>query len=325
VRPSAALSLFALLLTLAAPLPLRAAAGASADDDLLRDHLWTQVRALPKGERPAVGLALSAGAVRGSAHIGVIQVLEEAGFPIDVVSGTSMGAIVGAVYAAGQPLDKLAGFSRALAAEATTLLSRARILSLMLTDSLISSKGIVSLLHEQIGDRRFDELTKPFACVAMDLRTGEKIVFRDGPLAPAVQASMGMPGIFKPVLYRHRYLVDGGVVDYVPVDLARSLGADWVLASVTENDYMRANPTSSLLALEQVIDIRGALLSNQQRREADAAIDVEFGDVGFLDFSRAEEMVERGVKAAKSQLPQAQESLILSTLPRLMERWGGRR
>ncbi|MFA6092472.1 MAG: patatin-like phospholipase family protein [Elusimicrobiota bacterium] len=293
----------------------------ASEDDLLREHLWQQVRRLPPAERPKVGLALSAGSVRGLAHVGVIQVLEDAGFPIDVISGASMGAIVGAVYSAGMPLERLLDFSLSLSKEARSTFNQVRLFRLLLTDSLISSERIEDFIHEQIGQKRFEDLNNPFACVAMDLRTGERVIFREGPLAPAVRASMSLPGIFQPMLYRHRYLVDGGVVDYIPVDLARKLGAQWVLASITENDHTRAQPSNALLALEQVIDIRGSLLSSQQRKEADFAIDVQFGDVNFLDFHRTDEMVENGVVAAKKSLPHAEEAYILRVMPILWRRW----
>jgi len=296
-------------------------ARAASPDALLREHLWTEFQKLPPSERPRVGLALSAGSVRGLAHVGVIQVLEDAGFPTDVVAGASMGAIVGSVYASGQPVEQLLRFQKAVAAEAHRLLSKRRLLSLMITDSLIPTKTIEGVISAQIGDIRFDQLQKPFACAAMDLRTGEKIIFRDGPVAPAVRASASLPGLFKPLLYRHRYLSDGGVVDYIPCDLARLLGADWVLASVTNNDYTRATPTSVYHTLAQVIDIRGALLAQQQRKEADFIIDVNFGNVNFMDFRRADEMVETGVLAAKGALEPARESLLLFSVSRLWKRW----
>ncbi|MBI5243990.1 MAG: patatin-like phospholipase family protein [Elusimicrobia bacterium] len=309
----------ALLLGLSLAWP--AAAGAYPSDDLLREHLWNEVRGLPASERPKIGLALSGGSVRALAHIGVLRILDDAGFPVDVVSGVSMGAIVGSGYAAGLPPEKLAGFQTAIAAEARQLFSKRRLFQLMLADSLLPTSSIERIVIEQLGEKRFDELPKPFACAAMDIRTGEKIIFRDGPLAPAVRASASLPGLFKPFLYRHRYLSDGGVVDYIPVDLARLLGAQWVLASVAENDYSRAMPSNVLNTLAQVIDIRGALLAEQQRKDADFVIDVKFGDVDFMAFDRAEEMVETGVISAGKRLEAAQESLILRTLPVLWRRW----
>jgi NTE family protein len=304
-----------------AVLPLRAAAAATPSDKLLREHLWREVRRMPAAERPKVGLVLSAGAVRGLAHIGVIRVLEDAGFPIDVVAGTSMGAVVGALYAGGLDKDGLWEFGSTLRIDTGNNMSRVRLLQLILADKLLSSAKTERRLKAVIGDVRFDQLRKAFACVAMDIRTGEKIIFRDGPVAPAVRASTNLPGIFQPVLYPHRYLVDGGVVDYVPVDVAKLLGAEWVLASVTEGDFSRTSPTNVLMTLEQVIDIRGSLLSRQQRKVADIVIEPEVGEYEFYQIEKSGEVMGKGVEAAKKRVEEAKESLILFTLPRLIRRW----
>lgn len=298
-----------------------AAALPMTPDALLREHLFGEVKRLPPGERPVVGLVLSAGAVRGLAHIGVMQVLEDAGFPVDVVAGTSMGAFVGAFVASGLSAARMREIASKFTLSSGNDLSKVRLVSMLLTDNLLSSAGMEELLTSAIGEKRFDQLAKPFACVAMDLHTGEKVVFRDGAVSAAVRASANLPGIFKPVAYRHRWLVDGGVVDYIPVDAARLLGAEWVLASVTEGDFTNANPTNVLLALEQVIDIRGALLSRQQRKEADALIEPPVGDVSFYATERIPEVMALGMEGGAKGLPGAKESLILHAMPRLWKRW----
>jgi len=288
-------------------------------DALLREHLWQQVRRLPPGKRPRVGLVLSGGAVRGLAHIGVLHVLEDAGFPVDYVAGVSMGAVVGALYSSGYGLPRMWDFGLSLRLGSGSNLSKIRLLSLILSDKLLSSEETERMLGETIGDRRFDQLPKPFACVAMDIRTGEKIVFRDGPVAPAVRASMNLPGIFEPVLYRHRYLVDGGVVDYIPVDVARLLGAEWIMASVTAGDFSTSVPSSVLGTLQQVIDIRGGLLARELRKEADVLLEPDVGRYRFYDVEHTETIMEKGVEAAKAGLLRAQEDLILKTLPRMLD------
>lgn len=301
-------------------LPASAMSGEQADT-LLREHLWRQVRAMPQTERPKVGLVLSAGAVRGVAHVGVIQVLENAGFPIDVVAGTSMGAVVGSFYAAGMDMDSMLNFPNNLTLGSGSNLSKIRLLQLMLSDSLLSNEKFEELMRRQLGDMRFDQTIKPFACVAMDLRTGEKIIFREGPLAPAVRASWSMPGLFRPVHYRHRYLVDGGVVDYIPVDAAKLLGAEWIIASVTEGDFTKAHPDNVLSTLVQIFDIRGTLLSREQRKTAHVVIEPNVGDIRYYDVAQAQTAMEKGMSAAAGKLRGAQESLILFTLPRLWKKW----
>jgi NTE family protein len=312
-----------LLLLLCAAPALPAPAPHDASDAMLEEHLWEQVRSLPPGQRPKVGLALSAGAVRGLAHIGVLQALQDAGFPIDVVAGTSMGAVVGAIYASGKSMEDLRTLPSRLTPQARSMITPMRLFRLFLVDSLISAQTFETFIAKELADKRFDQLGKPFACVAMDLRTGEKIVFREGPVAPAVRASANLPGIFRPVLYRHRYLVDGGVVDYIPIDAAKLLGAEWIIASVTEGDFSRSVPTSVVMTLSQIFDIRGAILSRQQRKEADIVIEPAVGDVAFYDAPRSEEVVKKGIVAASGRLPAAKEELILFTLPRLWQRWRG--
>jgi NTE family protein len=311
-----------LLLALALSLP--AAAFAAPDlsaDALLRAHLWREVRSAPVGRRPKVGLVLSAGSLRGTAHVGVIKVLHNAGFPIDVVAGTSMGAVVGSFYAGGVPVDKMWEIASELRLDTGSNLSASHLISLLLFDRLLSSANTARLVRRYLDGKTFGQMKKPFACVSMDIYTGEAIIFRHGDVATAVRASMNLPGIFRPLEYRHRYLVDGGVVDYIPVDVARLLGAQWTIASVTENDYTAARPKSVLDSLEQVIDIRGSYLSREQRRQADFLIQPPVGDIGMFDSKRIPEAMEKGVVAASKELPAAEESLILASLPLLSQDW----
>jgi NTE family protein len=313
----------ALLAALAA-VPARAVVDLSADA-LLRDHLWREVRTAPAGRRPKVGLVLSAGSLRGTAHVGVIEALEDAGFPVDVVAGTSMGAVVGSMYAAGLPKSRLREIASGIKVNTGNDLNGAKLISLVLFDSLLSSENTEKLVRHSLGGLRFDQTLKPFACVAMDVFTGEAIVFRDGEVAPAVRASMNLPGIFKPIEYRHRFLVDGGVVDYIPVDAARALGAEWTIASVTETDYTVARPESVLEQLLQVIDIRGSYLSRQQRKQADFVVEPPVGDIGMFEQGRVVEAIDKGLVAAVKALPGARERLILDSLPRLAPGWAGAR
>lgn len=310
----------ALLLALLAAAPAVAAPDLSADA-LLRDHLWREVRNAPPARRPKVGLVLSAGSLRGTAHVGVITVLEEAGFPIDVVAGTSMGAVVGSMYAGGLTPARLWQVASAVKLDSGNNLSGRRLISLVLFDKLLSSEKTARTIRKTLGGMTFDRMKKPFACVSMDIYTGEAIIFRDGDVATAVRASMNLPGIFSPLEYRHRYLVDGGVVDYIPVDAARLLGAEWTIASITENDYTAARPKSVLDSLNQVIDIRGSFLSREQRKQANFLIEPKVGDIGMFEDSRIPEAMEKGVIAAARKLEAAEESLILASIPKLAPGW----
>lgn len=290
-------------------------------DNLLRAHLWHDLVSRPVSNRPRVGLAFSAGSTRATAHVGVLQVLEQAGFPIDAVSGTSAGAIVGSMYCAGVPIKRLWQIGAGIKQNAGFKIGSFYLFSLLFSDSLLSSKGVDKFVRDEIGDLRFDQLAKPFACVAMDIYTGESVIFREGDVASAVRASLSLPGVFAPFEYRHRYLVDGGVVDYIPIDAVRLLGAEWILASVTETDYRSVRPKTVLDVLEQVIDIRGSFLSHEQRRLANFVIEPPVGDISLKDASRSVEAMSKGVIAANKVIRAAQENYILFSLKTMVQDW----
>ena len=316
-NPMRKLTVLFLLAALLLPQALRAQ---ESDDDILRDALWTRLASSKPPARPAVGLALSGGGARGFAHAGVLEALEYAGFPADYVAGTSMGAVIGALYAAGTPVADIWKFGR----EAGDLkISRdfksIKLLSLLLTDQLITPTHINDFIASRLGGLTFGELKVPFACSAMDLRTGEKLIFTEGPLAVAVRASVNLPGIFAPVRYGHRYLVDGGVVDFIPIDAAERLGAGWVLASVTSGVSTRL-PENSLMSLLQVIDIRGSLLAGAAEKRAGFVIKPEVGDISVAEFDRCEEAGEAGLIEATRRLPAAREALLLYAAPRMAEK-----
>lgn len=314
MRPLTAIAAAALLLSPAL------AAAQPGDDELLRDVMWTRLSTSKPPARPSVGIALSGGGARGFAHTGVIEALEYSNFPVDYVAGTSMGALIGAIYASGQPVEELWAFGRdAVKHKVSKDFKSIRILPLILADKLITPTYITRFIEGRLGGSTFDKLKKPMACTAMDIRTGEKVLFTDGPLDIAVRASVNIPGIFAPVQYRQRYLVDGGVVDNVPVDAARGLGADWVLASVMDNTVNK-NPETVLMTLLQVIDIRGSLLARESERSADFVMRTPVGDISVADFDRCVEAGESGLTEAFRRTDEAREALLIYAAPRLVEK-----
>lgn len=301
----------------ASSLPL---SGEETDDELLRDVLWTRLSTSRPPARPSVGLALSGGGARGFAHTGVLEALEYAGFPVDYISGTSMGSVIGSLYASGAPVSDIWKFGRqASELKISRDFKSIRLLSLLITDKLITPTYINRFIESRLGGLTFEKLKIPFACSAMDMRTGEKIIFSEGPLAVAVRASVNLPGIFAPVEYGHRYLVDGGVVDFIPIGAARRLGADWVLASVAESESSRM-PENVLMSLLQVIDIRGSLLARSAEREAGFLIKPQVGDISVADFDRCEEAGEAGLVEASRRMDEAREALLIYSAPRLVQK-----
>jgi NTE family protein len=179
----------------------------------------------PQRQRPTIGLALGGGAARGFAHIGIIRTLVEAGFKPDVIAGTSIGALAGGLYAAGK-LDQFADWS--------TQLTRRSVFSYL--DFSFSGAGIISgqrlaeRLQSELGDINFSDLPVHFAAIATEVGTGHEIWLTRGPLIEAMRAAYALPGVFAPVLIGQRWLVDGALVNPVPVSAARALGARLVIA-----------------------------------------------------------------------------------------------
>lgn len=178
----------------------------------------------PARRKPRIGLALGSGAARGWSHIGVLRALREAGIEPDVIAGCSVGAVVGGCYAAGK-LDQLERFAR--------LLTKRRIMGLldfhMSGSGLIGGDRIAKLLDVDLGETRIEDLTLRFASVATELSTGHEIWLTRGRLVEALRASYALPGVFDPVRLGGRWLVDGALVNPVPVTVARALGADLVI------------------------------------------------------------------------------------------------
>ncbi len=174
--------------------------------------------------KPKLGLALGGGAAKGWAHIGVLRALQSLGLEPDVVAGTSIGSLVGAAYVTGH-LDELEQW--------VTSLSWADVIALLdirLSGGLIKGDRVINRLRAQLEGIRIERLRQPFAAVATDLDNGNEFWLRDGPILDAVRASIALPGLFTPIKIKDRWLVDGGLVNPVPVSLCRALGADVVIA-----------------------------------------------------------------------------------------------
>jgi NTE family protein len=180
---------------------------------------------IPVNQGKKTGFALSGGAARGLAHIGVLKVLDQHGICPDIIAGTSIGAVIGALYASG--LKALEIEKLALGLDFKRIFSLVEI-SLPLT-GLIHGKRVVALLESILGQTTFDQLKCDYACVTTDIMTGQQVILRDGSLVEALRATISIPGIFTPVLIDDRYLVDGGLVNEVPVSACRALGAEYVI------------------------------------------------------------------------------------------------
>jgi len=281
--------------------------------------------------KPRVGLALGSGSARGWAHIGVIRALESAGIKPDVVCGTSIGALVGGAYVAGE-LDRLEEWVRAL-----TMKDVIAFMDFTLSGGLVRGNRLLEYFRQHFTDRRIEHLETPFAAVATALETGTEIWMRSGSLFEAVRASIAVPGLFAPVLHDGMVLVDGGLVNPVPVSVARAMGAEILIAvdlgsdilgrrlhpdAETQgsaiNDWMRklqnnlgmhlppqpcagATMPSILDVLTTSIDIMQVRISRSRMagEPPDLIVAPHLAQLRLLDFQRAKEAIEEGHRAVQ--------------------------
>ncbi len=288
-------------------------------DSLLVNALWPKFRALPKARRPKVALVLGGGGARGLAHIGVLKILDQQKVPIDLIIGTSVGALIGALYAAGLPVSRIEKMGQEIGWDELVDISAAHLVKLVVAEKLLSTEKIEEYFERNIGDKKFVDLKTAFACVAVDLRTGEKIVMREGSVALAARASATMPGIFRPVPYRHRLLVDGGVVDNVPTDVARFLGADLIVCVNLPVDFSKHTVSNVLTTLTQSLYIQGSVISQERLNLADVVVTPKVEDVSAVELWKSRECIEAGMSAARQSLPDIRRALVTKCFKKWME------
>ena len=249
-----------------------------------------------------IGIALGGGAAKGFAHIGVIKMLEANGFKPEVVSGTSAGSVVGAFYASG--MDAFQMQQHAVALDEASI----RDVTLF-NGGMVRGQKLQDYVNRMVGNRSFDKMKKPFAAVSTQLETGQRTVFVHGNIGQAVRASCSIPGVFEPVKIGKFYYVDGGVVSPVPVDAARQLGADFVIAVDISTRITGKTPESLLGVVNQSITIMGQKLGEQEISRADVVIRPKVNDIGPVDFEQRARAILEGEKAALAAMPQIRAKL----------------
>ncbi len=252
-------------------------------------------------QRPKIGLALGSGGARGFAHIGVLQTLLHHGIPIDVIAGSSMGALLGAVYATGAPLTMM----ERLACHMPTT---------SWIDFTVPHRGFVAgeRIHQLIKmltkDYTFAQTTLPLAIVATDVERGERVVFTEGKLHDAVRASISIPGIFVPYEYQGRLLVDGGVIDRVPIMAARELGSDIVIA-VDVGYFEKLPPGKNIIhIIIQATDIMQREMFTHSILHADFVVRPELDLMSATSFAGTG--VEKAIEAGRSKMEALMPSLL---------------
>lgn len=267
-------------------------------------------------QKRKVGLALGSGAAWGLAHIGVLAVLEKEGIPIDMIAGTSAGALVGALYAAGKDVTLIKSLAIDLGSKRFDLLVD---LALPRT-GLIRGRRIEDMLRSIIGDIEFGDLRMPFTCVATDIVTGEEVVIRKGLVWEGVRASVSVPVILAVARWEGRYLVDGALVNPVPVSVLKEMGADYVIAvNVTPDvrerihrvneERLETKEPNIFNVLMQTVYIAGHQAVRSSLVGADVIIEPQVTHIGWGDFHRVQECILQGELAAQNSIPEIKRQL----------------
>jgi NTE family protein len=252
-----------------------------------------------KKERPTVGLALSGGAARGIAHVGVMRVLAEHRIPVDFIAGTSAGALVGAALASGMSIDEIEKIGRSLRWRDMGRMTLSRL-------GVQSNARMEEFMRALLPVTRFEELPIPFAAVATDLHSGSAVIMSgEGDVAFAVRASCAIPGWYVPVTDEHgRQLVDGGLVANIPSAAARSLGADLVIAVDVnfEGAKFLGQPQSAIGVLLQSMMVVQRTASTHQLQDADVVVRPRVGHIRWDEMTRAGELIAAGEEAARATI-----------------------
>jgi NTE family protein len=257
--------------------------------------------------RPRVGLALAGGFARGIAHIGVLRVLGEAGIPVDMVAGTSVGGLIGTAYCAGTSLEKMEAVART-----TKFTDFGRWTPSWL--GLATNQRLEQYLNRLTPAKRFEDLEKPLALAATDINAGLSVYYHAGPLAPPLRASCAYPGLFVPIHYEGRTLVDGFLTALVPIEGAMLLGAEVIIAV-----YLEAGAVDEPRTFTDVLSRSFTIIQKhadlEWRRHADVIIEPDVTPFVWDDFTKTSEMIRAGEEATLKALPAIRAAVESKTTP----------
>jgi len=246
-----------------------------------------------------IGLALGGGAARGFAHVGVIQVLEEAGLHPHYVAGTSAGSLVAALYASGKSPQELRRVAETMEeAEITDWMLP------LLNRGALRGEALAKYVNTQVGGKSIEQMKIPLGIVATDLRNGEVVTFRRGNTGSAVRASSAVPAVFQPVRIGEREYVDGGLVAPVPVKQAREMGANFVIAVDISSDPEGSQTSDTFQILMQTFTIMGKSINTLALREAEFVVRPPLSGVKSADFGARRRSIEAGRSAMLAMLSQ---------------------
>ena len=253
---------------------------------------------------PRIGLALGGGAARGFAHVGVIQVLEEAGIRPNMVVGTSAGSLVAAIYASGKTGAQLQHI--AMTMEEGTITDW---MLPIFSNGMLRGDALARYVNTQVASKTIENMPLPLGVVATDLQTGQGILFQRGDTGTAVRASSAVPAVFLPVKIAGHDYVDGGLVSPVPVRFARQMGAELVIAVDISSPPEGNTPVGMMQILLQTFSIMGKSINSFELKEADVVIRPALIGVSSADFSARRRSIEAGRQAMLQMLPQLKAAI----------------
>ncbi len=253
-------------------------------------------------ENIKLGLALGSGGARGLAHLGVLEAFQEEDINIDLITGSSMGSLIGGLYACGIPLKYIRGLAEELDWDHLSDVTFPR-------QGLIKGNKLLKFLEIMTKNINIEDLDLPFAAVACDIEKGERIILKKGSLAKAIRASTAIPGIYVPLDHQNRILVDGGVIDRVPGELAREMGADLVVAVDVGIEEINAPVKNIFDILLNTFDIMQLKYNKLNTINADILVKPELGDLSAFNLDCLKESIQAGKDAAKKITNQVKDLL----------------
>ncbi|PWU07079.1 MAG: hypothetical protein C5B43_00855 [Verrucomicrobia bacterium] len=280
-------------------------------------HVPSEIQPFEKSKKKIeVALVLGGGGARGIAHVGVLEVLEKEGIPIDLIVGTSAGAVVGALYGSFYDVHKVKSMLLGLNKWDVLDISMCSMWRMVYEASgPISGYALQKFLKETIPETNIEELRIPFAAVAVDIETSSPFIMRSGPIAPAVHASAAIPPFFAPVKLYGKTLVDGGVALPVPVSVAKEYNPKLIIAVNISSPPKKGELEGCVDLSYRSLVVSYYVLSNMQSQQADVVIHPELDGFGLFDDKNKEEVYRRGLAAAQAAIPAIKEKLYALKIP----------
>ena len=242
-----------------------------------------------------IGLALGGGAVLGAAHIGVLKAIDEANIPVQFISGTSIGAFISAFYSFGKSWEEIQSFTKGLNWLDLTGITIPKL-------GLLSNKKLGDVIKKILGDVNIEDADIPIAIVATDITTGEKVVFLKGDVETAVMASTCIPGIFIPVEVDNQLLVDGGIVENVPVSPLKEMGADFIISVDLNAEHPYKKPENIVEVMLRSFDFTLKAATESQTESVDIQIKPDLSEFNMVDMDQADDLIHTGYMEAKKAL-----------------------